>query len=84
MSTEEIAKDIAEKRTKQSPVKFILKSSPLRFTAIIPAKPTMQAMTFLAVSFSCLKRRLEKKMAKNEDDPLMIVPFAPEVFASHM
>ena len=84
MRTDDIASDIAENRTNPSPRRFILKSRPLRLTAIIPKKPTTQAITFLAVSFSCLKMRLEMNIAKKDDEPLMIVPLAPEVFASPM
>ena len=46
---------------------------------MIPRRPRMQAMIFLAVSFSCLKIRLAISTQKNADDPLAIVPLTPVV-----
>ena len=43
----------AEKSTKQSPVKFMVKSKPFKFTKMIPAKPEIQPMIFPGVNFSC-------------------------------
>ena len=53
-----------ENKTKASPKKFILKSSPFKFIRIIPEKPKIQANIFLNVSFSCLKTILATKIAK--------------------
>ena len=82
INTEEKPSATAEKSTKQSPVKFMVKSKPFKFTKMIPAKPEIQPMIFPGVNFSCLKIRLAISSEKNAEVPLKIVPFTPEVLAS--
>ena len=50
-------------------------------TSIIPINPSIQAIIFLKVNFSCLKIRLAIISAQNALEPLKTVPLTPEVLA---
>ena len=47
----------------------------------MPAKPIIHATIFFIESFSCLKKRQDVIIAKNEEEPERMVPFSPVVFA---